>query len=78
MYFGADTPKQFGIGKEIFKLSEEEKLKYRSDLENGSYNGYKPRGTGEVLPGKPDNVEMYNLFKFSKCFDIQPNETVMY
>ena len=36
--------RQFGIGKSLFELSTEEKLKYRADLENGGYNGYKPLG----------------------------------
>lgn len=36
--------KQFAIGKNVFELSTEEKLKYRADLENGGYNGYKPLG----------------------------------
>lgn len=36
--------RQFAIGKEVFQLSTEEKLKYRADLENGGYNGYKPLG----------------------------------
>ena len=35
---------QFAIGKEVFKLPTEEKLKYRADLEHGGYNGYKPMG----------------------------------
>ncbi len=42
----------------------EEKLKYRADLENGNYNGYRPLGASEIFPGLRDNVEMYNLFKF--------------
>jgi isopenicillin N synthase-like dioxygenase len=36
--------RQFAIGKELFELPTEEKLKYRADLENGGYNGYKPLG----------------------------------
>lgn len=34
---------QFAIGKKLFELSTEEKLKYRADLENGDYNGYRPK-----------------------------------
>jgi len=45
---------QFAIGKEFFHLSTEEKLKYRADLENGGYNGYKPLGIREIVPGKFD------------------------
>ena len=36
--------RQFAIGKDVFQLPREEKLKYRADLENGGYNGYKPLG----------------------------------
>jgi isopenicillin N synthase-like dioxygenase len=39
-----DVDRQFSIGKEIFKLPLEEKLKYRAELEKGGYNGYKPMG----------------------------------
>lgn len=45
--FGLDqeaVDRQFAIGKSLFELSTDEKLKYRADLENGGYNGYKPRG----------------------------------
>ena len=56
--------RQFAIGREFFQLPTEEKLKYRADLEHGNYNGYRPLGSGELLPGKRDNVEMYNVFKF--------------
>ncbi|KAK5109751.1 hypothetical protein LTR62_006591 [Meristemomyces frigidus] len=59
-----EVNQQFAIGREIFKLPTEEKLKYRADLENGNYNGYRPMGSGEILPGLRDNVEMYNVFKF--------------
>lgn len=65
--FGLDQDsidRQFAIGKEIFKLPTEEKLKYRADLEHGNYNGYRPLGSIELLPGLRDNIEMYNVFKF--------------
>lgn len=39
-----EVDRQFGIGKQLFQLPTEEKLKYRADLENGGYNGYKPLG----------------------------------
>jgi isopenicillin N synthase-like dioxygenase len=48
----------------LFKLPTEEKLKYRADLENGGYNGYKPIGLHEVRPGLHDNTEIYNIPKF--------------
>ncbi|KAI1269219.1 hypothetical protein F5Y18DRAFT_423463 [Xylariaceae sp. FL1019] len=56
--------RQFAIGKEVFQLSTEEKLKFRADLENGGYNGYKPRGIREVRPGIYDNTEIFNIPKF--------------
>ncbi|KAK1824522.1 hypothetical protein LTR12_001114 [Friedmanniomyces endolithicus] len=65
--FGIDqeqVDRQFAIGKELFGLSTEEKLKYRADLEHGNYNGYRPLGSGELFPGLRDNVEMYNVFKY--------------
>jgi isopenicillin N synthase-like dioxygenase len=45
-------------------LDTEEKLKYRADLENGGYNGYKPMGLREIVPGVFDNTEIYNIPKF--------------
>ena len=45
--FGLDqeqVDRQFAIGKSVFELPTEEKLKYRADTENGGYNGYKPLG----------------------------------
>ncbi|KAI1872033.1 uncharacterized protein JN550_004236 [Neoarthrinium moseri] len=56
--------RQFAIGKQVFQLSTDEKLKYRADLENGGYNGYKPLGLREVRPGVNDNTEIYNIPKF--------------
>lgn len=59
-----EVDRQFAIGKSVFELSTEEKLKYRADLENGGYNGYKPLGLREVAPGIFDNTEIYNIPKF--------------
>ena len=61
-----EVDRQFAIGKEFFALPTEEKIKYKADLEHGNYNGYRPKGSTETLPGKRDNVEMYNVFKFSE------------
>ncbi|KAK5720156.1 hypothetical protein LTR15_007429 [Elasticomyces elasticus] len=60
----AQIDEQFAIGKELFKLPTEEKLKYRADLEHGNYSGYRPQGSIELFPGLRDNVEMYNVFKY--------------
>lgn len=59
-----EIDRQFAIGKQLFELPTEEKLKHRADLESGNYNGYRPEGAVEVHPGLRDNVEMYNIFKF--------------
>lgn len=39
-----EVDRQFALGKTVFELPTDEKLKYRADLENGGYNGYKPLG----------------------------------
>jgi isopenicillin N synthase-like dioxygenase len=71
-----EVDRQFAIGKELFELSTEEKLKYRADLENGGYNGYKPLGLREVRPGVHDNTEIYNIPKFIPAFDRPHPEVV--
>ncbi|KAL1636138.1 hypothetical protein SLS58_009987 [Diplodia intermedia] len=60
---------QFAIGKKLFQLPMEEKLKYRANLEEGSYNGYKPLGLREIRPGKFDNTEIYNMPKFIPAYE---------
>ncbi|KAI8712045.1 hypothetical protein NCS52_01469700 [Fusarium sp. LHS14.1] len=59
-----EVDRQFAIGKSFFELSTEEKLKYRADLANGGYNGYKPLRLREIKPGIFDNIEIYNILKF--------------
>jgi isopenicillin N synthase-like dioxygenase len=59
-----EIDQQFAIGKSIFDLPMEEKLRHRANLEEGHYSGYRPLGAGEIKPGLKDNVEMYNVFKF--------------
>lgn len=56
--------RQYAIGQDLLNIPEPEKLKHRADLEAGSYNGYRPLGSIELLHGRRDNVEMYNVFKF--------------
>lgn len=56
---------QFAIAQELLRLPLEEKMKHVADIEKGSYNGYRPRGTREQFPGLRDNVEFYNLFKLN-------------
>ncbi|KAK2753335.1 hypothetical protein FQN55_003464 [Onygenales sp. PD_40] len=71
-----EVDRQFAIGKEVFNLPLEEKLKYRADLENGGYNGYKPAGLRELVPGKFDNTEIYNIPKFTPDY-IRPQPSVI-
>lgn len=59
-----EVDRQFAIGREFFALPEEERLKYRAPLEEGIYNGYRPLGSIEILPGLRDNIEFYNVMKF--------------
>ncbi|EFZ02964.2 isopenicillin N synthase-like protein [Metarhizium robertsii] len=55
---------QFAIAKAFFALTPSEKLQFRAPLEDGNYNGYRPLGSVEILPGLDDNLEFYNVFKF--------------
>lgn len=71
-----EVDRQFAIGKSIFELPTEEKIKYRADLENGGYNGYKPLGLREVAPGIFDNTEIYNIPKFTPHFERPHPEVV--
>jgi isopenicillin N synthase-like dioxygenase len=64
-----EVDEQFAIGKKFFEIPMEEKLKYRADLENGGYNGYKPIGMREVAPGIVDNIEIYNIPKFIPAYE---------
>ncbi|RFU81275.1 oxoglutarate iron-dependent dioxygenase [Trichoderma arundinaceum] len=64
-----EVDRQFAIGKEVFKLPMEEKLKYRAELEKGGYNGYKPLGLREISPGIWDNTEIFNIPKFIPAYD---------
>lgn len=63
-----EVDRQFSLCKQVFELPMNEKLKYRADLENGGYNGYKPLGTREVKPGIRDNTEIYNIPKFTRQY----------
>lgn len=48
----------------MLSLSDEEKLPFRAALEQGDYNGWKPAGTRDLIPGVKDNFEIYNIPKF--------------
>ncbi|KAH0841698.1 hypothetical protein AYO21_01070 [Fonsecaea monophora] len=59
-----EVDRQFSLCKQVFNLPADEKIKYRADLENGGYNGYKPLGIREIKNGIKDNTEIYNIPKF--------------
>ncbi|KAF7555919.1 hypothetical protein G7Z17_g1796 [Cylindrodendrum hubeiense] len=59
-----DIDTQFAIGKSVLSLTDEEKLPFRAALEAGDYNGWKPAGTRDLIPGVKDNFEIYNIPKF--------------
>ncbi|KAF4309283.1 2OG-Fe oxygenase superfamily protein [Botryosphaeria dothidea] len=71
-----EVDRQFAIGKELFKIPMEEKLKYRANLEEGGYNGYKPLGLREIRPGKFDNTEIYNIPKFIPAYEQEHPEII--
>ncbi|KAK7215364.1 hypothetical protein V2G26_003367 [Clonostachys chloroleuca] len=60
-----DIDTQFAIGASTLSLSDEEKTPYRAALEQGDYNGWKPAGTRDLIPGVKDNFEIYNIPKFN-------------
>lgn len=59
-----DIDTQFALAKSVLSLSPEEKQPYRAALEQGDYNGWKPAGTRNLIPGVKDNFEIYNIPKF--------------
>lgn len=71
-----EVDEQFAIGKDFLDLPTGEKLKYRADLENGGYNGYKPKGIRELRPGIFDNTEIYNIPKFTSAYE-RPHPSVI-
>lgn len=61
-----EIDEQFAIGKEVFGLPLQEKMRFRANLEQGDYNGYRPAGSAEIFPNMRDSTEMWNLFKYSE------------
>ncbi|CAI7648605.1 unnamed protein product [Penicillium viridicatum] len=55
---------QFAIAKAFFEQPEEERLRHRAPLKDGSYNGYRPLGALSLFPGMKDTLEFYSIFKF--------------
>ncbi|KAM0216972.1 hypothetical protein ACHAQD_007691 [Fusarium lateritium] len=59
-----DINNQFALASSVLSLPDEEKLPFRAALEQGDYNGWKPAGTRDLIPGVKDNFEIYNIPKF--------------
>ncbi|KAF9873049.1 2og-fe oxygenase [Colletotrichum karsti] len=59
-----DIDTQFALASSVLGLSDADKAPYRAALEAGDYNGWKPAGTRELIPGVRDNFEIYNIPKF--------------
>ncbi|KIP06265.1 hypothetical protein PHLGIDRAFT_128393 [Phlebiopsis gigantea 11061_1 CR5-6] len=71
--------RQFAIGKRLYDIPLEEKLKYVPEgLDNGQFNGYVPAGRRVLDPvsGLRDRVEIYNIPKFNGDFKHQHPEIV--
>ncbi|KAI0685643.1 Clavaminate synthase-like protein [Cytidiella melzeri] len=63
--------RQFAIGKRLYDLPVEEKLKYVPEgLDDGQFNGYVPAGRRILDPvsGLKDRIEVYNIPKFNGDF----------
>jgi isopenicillin N synthase-like dioxygenase len=68
--------RQFSLCKQFFSLPVDEKMKYRSDIEHGGYNGYKPIGLRELKPGVKENTEIYNIPKFTPDYEREHPELI--
>ncbi|KXH38719.1 flavonol synthase [Colletotrichum nymphaeae SA-01] len=68
---------QYALASSVLSLSDEEKAPYRAALEAGDFNGWKPRGTRELIPGVRDNFEIYNIPKFIREHASRPHPDVV-
>ncbi|KAH8881783.1 putative 1-aminocyclopropane-1-carboxylate oxidase [Thozetella sp. PMI_491] len=59
-----DVDTQFALAQSVLALRDEDKAPYRAALEAGDYNGWKPAGTRDLIPGVKDNFEIFNIPKF--------------
>lgn len=59
----SDIDTQFALAGSVL-APETDKNPYRAALEQGDYNGWKPAGTRNLIPGVKDNFEIYNIPKF--------------
>lgn len=65
-----EVERQFAIGEALLALPESEKMRYLANMEAGEYNGFKPAGTRELVPGVKDNFEVYNVPKFTPQYEM--------
>ena len=72
-----DIDTQFALAASVLSQSNEEKLPFRADLEAGDYNGWKPAGTRDLIPGVKDNFEIYNIPKFTAEHANRPHPEVV-
>ncbi|APA08797.1 hypothetical protein SS1G_02586 [Sclerotinia sclerotiorum 1980 UF-70] len=60
--------RQFTLAKNFFTLPVEEKEKYEVNYAAADYNGWR-RNNHHTVGGVKDNIEMYNIPKFTKDFE---------
>lgn len=68
---------QYALASSVLSLSDEDKAPYRAALEAGDFNGWKPPGTRELIPGVRDNFEIYNIPKFIPEHASRPHPDVV-
>ncbi|KAH9909157.1 putative oxidoreductase [Xylariomycetidae sp. FL2044] len=66
-----EVDRQFTLAQAFFELPEAEKAKYEVDYRSADYNGWRRRGLRSYEGGNNtrDNIEMYNMPKFTKDFE---------
>lgn len=72
-----DIDTQFALAASVLSLEDSEKARYRAALGAGDYNGWKPAGTRELIPGVRDNFEIYNIPKFIPEHASRPHPEVV-
>ncbi|KAF1847238.1 putative 1-aminocyclopropane-1-carboxylate oxidase [Cucurbitaria berberidis CBS 394.84] len=73
----SDIDTQFALAKSVLSLSNEDKAPYRAALEAGDYNGWKPAGIRDLIPGVKDNFEIYNIPKFIPAHANRPHPPIV-
>ncbi|KAK1676890.1 putative 1-aminocyclopropane-1-carboxylate oxidase [Colletotrichum godetiae] len=72
-----DIDQQYALASTVLGLPNEYKQPFRAALEAGNFNGWKPPGTRELIPGIRDNFEIYNIPKFIPEHASQPHPNVV-